>query len=162
MPTQAEIGGLLQDRFQGAVHETITFRGDVTCVVDKHSLVEICRFLRDDQQYDFLSDITCVDWLDRSPRFDIVYQLGSMQHWGRFRLKVRLDPDDTVATVIPIWGAANWAEREVWDLFGVVFEGHPEMRRLLLPDGWVGHPLRKDYPQSQVSLPRPKTDKTAR
>jgi len=158
--TPAATADALQARFGGSIRETSTFRGEVTAVVSRESIQDVCRYCRDDLQYDFLSDLTAVDWLNRDPRFDVVYHLMSMQHWNRFRLKVGVNGDEPVPSVIPIWGAANWAEREVWDLFGIEFDGHPDLRRLLMPEGWVGHPLRRDYPQSQISLPRPKTDKT--
>lgn len=158
--TPAETADALKARFGGAIGDTAHFRGETTAVVDREAIVEVAHFCRDDLQYDFLSDLTCVDWLDRSPRFDVVYHLMSMKHWTRFRLKVLADEGDQVPSVIPVWGAANWAEREVHDLFGVEFAGHPNMSRLLMPEGWIGHPLRKDYPQTQISLPRPKADKT--
>jgi NADH-quinone oxidoreductase subunit C len=163
----------LQERFGEAVEDVAHFRGETTAVVKKSSLIEACRYLHDDLGYDVLSDLTCVDWLDRKPRFDVVYHLtslrgirdapiGSATSGGvvRFRLKVQVEENESVPSVIPIWLAANWAEREVWDLFGVSFEGHPDLRRIQMPEGWIGHPLRKDYAQTQITLPRPKTDKT--
>lgn len=158
--TPSETADALTERFGGAVSDVVHFRNEVTAVVAGDSLIEAATFSRDDLGYDFLSDLTCVDWLDRSPRFDIVYHLMSLKHWGRFRLKVQADENQPVPTVIPVWAAANWAEREVWDLFGIEFAGHPDLRRIQMPEGWIGHPLRKDYPQSQIALPRPKSDKT--
>jgi len=123
--------------------------------VDREHLVDVCRTLRDhaDLQFAFLADLTAVDRLPASPRYEIVYQLACLgPAFGtgparRFRLKVRLMSDDArVPTVSEIWPAANWAEREVFDLFGVDFTGHPDLRRVLLPDDWEGHPLRKDHP----------------
>jgi NADH:ubiquinone oxidoreductase subunit C len=83
-----------------------------------------------------------------------------MRDWSRLRLKVQVQDGQPAPTVTSVWPAANWPEREVWDLYGIEFAGHPDMRRILMPDGWIGFPLRKDYPQSQITLPRPKTDKT--
>jgi NADH-quinone oxidoreductase subunit C len=141
------------------VREIVRFRDEVTATIDTVALIDACCFCRDELGYNFLSDVSCTDWLDRDPRFDVVYHLMSLKHWHRFRIKVRVNDGERVPTVIPIWGAANWAEREVWDLFGIEFDGHPDLRRLLLPDGWVGFPLRKDYPQTQIALPRPKAEK---
>lgn len=157
--TPTETAEALQQRFGEAIGDVVAFRGEVTAVVARESLVDVCRVCKDQLGYDYLSDVSCVDWLDRRPRFDVVYHLTSLKHWIRFRLKVQVDPGQSVPTVIPVWAAANWAEREVWDLFGVEFEGHPDLRRLLMPEGWIGHPLRKDFPQTQISLPRPKADK---
>lgn len=123
--------------------------------VDREHLVDVCLALRDhaDLQFAFLADLTAVDRLPSSPRFDVVYQLACLgPAFGtgparRFRLKVRLMSDDArVPTVSGVWPAANWAEREVFDLFGIDFSGHPDLRRVLLPDDWEGYPLRKDHP----------------
>jgi NADH-quinone oxidoreductase subunit C len=152
----------LRTRFGDAVLEVVPFRDEVTAVVKRQQIEEIATYCRDQLQYNFLSDVTATDWLDRRPRFDVVYHLTSLEHWSRFRLKVQVDDGERVPTVIPVWRAANWGEREVWDLFGIEFDGHPDLRRLLLPDGWIGFPLRKDYPQTQIALPRPKTDKVLR
>lgn len=123
--------------------------------VDREHLVEVCRTLRDhaDLQFAFLADLTAVDRLPASPRYEVVYQLACLgPAFGtgparRFRLKVRLMADDPrVPSVSEVWPAANWAEREVFDLFGIDFAGHPDLRRVLLPDDWEGHPLRKDHP----------------
>ncbi len=157
--TPQDSAAALRESFGGSVLEVDTFRGEVSAVVVADSIVEIARYCRDDLTYTFLSDITATDWLERNPRFDVNYQLTSLEHWIRFRLKVRVNLGTAIPTVIPVWGAANWAEREIWDMFGIEFEGHPDLRRLLMPEGWIGHPLRKDYPQTQISLPRPKADK---
>jgi NADH-quinone oxidoreductase subunit C len=147
------------DLVRQAVPEASIEPGDSTdmasACVDREHLVDVCRTLRDhpDLQFAFLADITAVDSLPAAPRYEVVYQLaclGSAFGTGparRLRLKVRLMADDArVATVSEIWPAANWAEREVFDLFGVHFAGHPDLRRVLMPDDWEGHPLRKDYP----------------
>lgn len=130
-------------------------RDMASAYVDRDHLVEVCRVLRDhaELQFAFLADLTAVDRLPASPRYEVVYQLACIgPAFGtgvarRFRLKVRLMGDDArVPTVSEIWPAANWAEREVFDLFGIDFAGHPDLRRVLLPDDWEGHPLRKDHP----------------
>jgi NADH-quinone oxidoreductase subunit C len=102
---------------------------------------------RDDLNFAFLAELTAADYYPREPRFELIYMLVSLAHRRRIRMKVRLtDADAHVATVCGIWPAANWLEREVWDLFGIVFDGHPDPRRLLMPEDWEGYPLRKDYP----------------
>jgi NADH-quinone oxidoreductase subunit C len=161
MVTPDDTLNAVQNRFAGAIGDVSRFRGEVTAVIGQDALLDICGYMKDDLGYNFLSDLTCVDWLDREPRFDVVYHLTSLTDWIRFRLKVQVNEGESVPTVVPIWAAANWAEREVWDLFGVKFEGHPDLRRIQMPDGWIGHPLRKDYSQTQITLPRPKAEKAA-
>lgn len=157
--TPDEAVNRLSERFGDVIGDVVRFRGEVTALVRRSSIVDVATFCRDELDYDYLSDVSATDYLDRSPRFDVVYHLTSMQHWHRLRLKVQVDDGEAVPTVIPVWSAANWGEREVWDLFGIEFEGHPDLRRLLLPEGWIGFPLRKDYAQTQIALPRPKADK---
>ena len=120
-----------------------------TIYVSRDELPSVARTLRDrpDLRFDFLAELTAVDYWPREPRFEVVYVLVSIERRARVRLKVRLQASDAhVGTVSGIWPAANWLEREVWDLFGVVFDGHPDPRRLLMPEDWEGYPLRKDYP----------------
>jgi NADH-quinone oxidoreductase subunit C len=123
-------------------------REELTIYVERSSLREACVLLRDDPNcpFNFLSDVTCVDWYPAEPRFEVVYHVYSIQHGRRLRLKVRVDEGQAVPTVTEVWPTANWHEREVSDLFGVPFAGHPDLRRILMPDDWEGHPLRKDYP----------------
>jgi len=145
---------LLRERFGAAIVETHAHRGDHTAVVERSAIVDVLRVCRDDERLAFamLTDLTAVDYLkypgrEDGPRFEVVYQLYSLPHNHRLRLKVRLDEDDAVvATAAPLWPIANWLEREVWDMFGIRFEGHPDLRRLLLYEEFAGHPLRKDYP----------------
>jgi NADH-quinone oxidoreductase subunit C len=120
-----------------------------TLSASRDHLAALARVLREraDLAYTFLAEITAVDFWPREPRFEVVYLLVSIEHRRRLRLKVRLQSDDArVPTMSGEWPAANWLEREVWDLFGIVFEGHPDPRRLLMPEDWDGYPLRKDYP----------------
>ncbi|MFZ0815619.1 MAG: NADH-quinone oxidoreductase subunit C [Candidatus Sulfotelmatobacter sp.] len=124
-------------------------RDEMTIYVDRSNLREACAILRDDPECDFnfLSDITCVDWYPAEPRFEVVYHLLSIAKKERVRLKVRLDSaSPVVESLTPLWPGANYFEREVFDLFGIRFNGHPYMRRLLMPEDWEGYPLRKDYP----------------
>ena len=112
-------------------------------------LIPVLQALRDrpDLRFDFLAELTAVDYWPREPRFELIYVLVSLAHRMRLRLKFRLPGVDAhVTTVSDVWPAANWLEREVWDLFGIAFDGHPDPRRLLMPEDWEGHPLRKDYP----------------
>jgi len=132
-----------------AVESTQVFRGEVTLFIRAHRLVRICEFLRDAPglSFKYLSDLTAVDHYPHEPRFEVVYHLLSLETFQRLRLKVRAGGDNPlVDSVVPVWPAANAFEREVFDLFGIHFEGHPYLRRILLPDDWEGHPLRKDYP----------------
>jgi len=144
----------LRDRFGGAVVDTHEHRGDATLVVERGTLVDVLRFCRDEPTlgFDVLMDLTAVDYQkypgrEDGPRFDVVYHLYSLGHNHRVRVKVRVDEDDaTVPTAVDLWPIANWFEREVWDMFGVRFGGHPDLRRLLMYEEFVGHALRKDYP----------------
>jgi len=124
-------------------------RDEMSIWLERSVLREACVLLRDDSgcPFNFLSDVTCVDWYPNEPRFEVVYHLLSILKKERVRLKVRLSADSPVIdSVTSVWPAANYFEREVYDLFGVRFTGHPYLRRLLMPEDWEGHPLRKDYP----------------
>ena len=124
-------------------------RDEMTIYVAREAIREACALLRDDAAcpFNYLSDITCVDWLPSEPRFEVIYHLFSIPNKERVRLKVRLNGDaPALDSVTSVWPSANYAEREVFDLFGIRFNGHPYLRRLLMPENWEGHPLRKDYP----------------
>jgi len=124
-------------------------REELSIYVERSALREACVLLRDDPNcpFNFLSDVTCVDWYPTQPRFEVIYHLFSISKKERVRLKVRLNGEaPAVESVTSVWPAANYFEREVFDLFGVRFTGHPYLRRLLMPEEWEGHPLRKDYP----------------
>jgi NADH-quinone oxidoreductase subunit C len=144
----------LRLRFGAAVVETHAHLGDHTAVVERAAIVDVLRLCRDDAElgFDMLSDLTAVDFLkfpgrEDGPRFEVVYHLYSLAHNHRVRLKVRVDEDDAVVpTAVGLWPIANWLEREVWDMFGIRFDGHPDPRRLLMYEEFVGHALRKDYP----------------
>ena len=137
----------LQAQFPELFFEVRRFRGEVTVYVPRENIAAVATFLRDDAQlrYNYLTDLTGNDWPDREPRFEVIYHLYSMHHFTRLRLKVRVPEDDcTCPTVTGVWGTSDWHEREVFDMFGIVFEGHPSLRRILLPEEWIGHPLRQD------------------
>jgi NADH-quinone oxidoreductase subunit C len=124
-------------------------RDEMTIYVDRSNIREACALLRDDPAcaFNYLSDVTCVDWFPREPRFEVIYHLLSISRKERVRLKVRLESAaPTVESITPLWPGANYFEREVFDLFGIRFTGHPYLVRLLMPEDWEGHPLRKDYP----------------
>jgi NADH-quinone oxidoreductase subunit C len=139
-----------------AVTATHSYRGDETLVVDAARIAGVMKSLRDDPELfmNFLVDITAVDYLGREPRFEVVYHLRSFKTGARLRVKAPLaDPEDgsnpALDTVVPLWASANWFEREVWDLYGIKFNGHPDLRRILMYEEFVGHPLRKDYPKEK-------------
>jgi NADH-quinone oxidoreductase subunit C len=124
-------------------------RDEMTLYVDRSDVREACALLRDDPEcpFNFLSDVTCVDWYPSEPRFEVVYHLLSIPKKERVRLKVRLSSSSpSVDSITSLWPGANFFEREVYDLFGVRFAGHPYLRRIMMPEDWEGHPLRKDYP----------------
>jgi NADH-quinone oxidoreductase subunit C len=124
-------------------------RDELTIWVKKEIIREVCAVLRDspDCPFNFLADLTCVDWYPSEPRFEVVYHLFSISTKERIRVKARLDGSSPVIeSVTSVWPAANFYEREVFDLFGVRFTGHPNLKRIMMPDDWEGHPLRKDYP----------------
>jgi len=140
----------LQEAIPGLSIESVpTVDLHATFYVSGADVHAVARELRDrsDLAFTLLAELTAADFWPREPRFEVVYVLVSMAHRARVRLKVRLHADSArVPTITDLWPAANWLEREVWDLFGIVFEGHPDPRRLLMPEDWDGYPLRKDYP----------------
>lgn len=137
----------LGKRFPGSTSEPVIFRNLPSINVAKEHLLAIGEFLKSDEggAYVFLTDETAVDYPKREKRFEIVYHLYSFVGNDRLRLKVLVGEGEKVPSVVGLWPAANWLEREVYDMFGVLYEGHPDLKRILLPDDWAGHPLRKDY-----------------
>jgi NADH-quinone oxidoreductase subunit C len=143
-----EFVSALQSRLPGAVEQIGYFVGDWWVIVPVERLLDVMRSLRDSPEaaFDFCSDVTASDWPPRPKRFDVVYCLYSTRHRHRLRVKVRAGEHDPVPSVTTLWPSANWLEREVYDLFGVNFTGHPDRRRILMPEDWQGFPQRKDYP----------------
>jgi len=147
----------LTERFGTAMLASHAEQGDHTALVERAALPEVLRFCRDDAAlgFDMLMDLTAVDYLtypgrEDAPRFEIVYHLYSVPHNHRVRIKAGVEEDDLVVpTAVPLWPIADWFEREVWDMFGLRFAGHRDLRRLLLYEQFEGHPLRKDYPVSK-------------
>lgn len=138
----------LKTQFDGAVVEAVEFLGQVSIRIEAARIVEVCDFLKRDKDtpFNYLSDLTCVHYpMNREAPLEIVYNLYSISRNERLRLKVSTAEKASVESVTSVWPSANWMEREVYDLFGVTFSNHPDLRRILLPPDWVGHPLRKDY-----------------
>ena len=151
LPEECELTTLLKQEFPDAVTGLHSHRGDETVIIERAALEAVCRFLRDDSRcsFEIMMDLTAVDRLEmnETPRFEVVYHFKSLTHARRLRLKVRLAEDDCkIASIHYLWKAVEWYERECFDMFGIVFEGHPDLRRILMYDEFEGHPLRKDYP----------------
>jgi NADH-quinone oxidoreductase subunit C len=139
----------LKERFGSDILESQAAHGEETIVVDRERAPEIMAALSREPDFAFnvLTDLTAVDWPEREPRFDVIYQLNSLERRHRLRIKVRASgADPWVHSACGVWKSANWLEREVWDMYGIRFSGHPDLRRVLLYEEFVGHPLRKDYP----------------
>jgi NADH-quinone oxidoreductase subunit C len=132
-------------RIYGSGLEALTYAGQNYMVVDSSMIPEILQVLRNEQEFDYCVDITAVHYPKREKQFDVVWVLYSFARNERVRVKTQIADGAALPTSVPIWPAANWLEREVYDMFGIQFEGHPDLKRILLPEGWKGHPLRKDY-----------------
>ena len=147
----------LKEKFPASLLKEETFRGEVNITVPKEEIYEICNFLSSDPdlQYQFLTDLCGVDYFPQTPRFEVVYLLYSFKNNHRLRLKTRVGEGESVVSVESIWKAANWLEREAYDLFGISFKNHPDMRRILLWEGYEGHPLRKDFPVEGPDFDKP-------
>jgi NADH-quinone oxidoreductase subunit C len=147
----------LKEKFLNSILEITTFRGEVTVTVSKREIFEIGRFLHSDSdlQYHLLTDLCGLDFFPRTPRFGVVYLLYSMKSNQRLRLKTSVGETESIPSVESIWRIANWYEREVYDLFGITFDNHPDLRRIMLWDGYEGHPLRKDFPVEGPDFDKP-------
>ncbi len=158
MPPAAAITDLEQLKARSPIPELLAWnpraveaarfdRDELTIVLRREFLRDACSLLKQDLGFGFLADVTAVDWYPSEPRFEVVYELLAITRKQRVRLKVRLAGDDAhIDSVVPVWPGANFFEREVYDLFGVRFAGHPTLARIMMPEDWEGHPLRKDYP----------------
>jgi NADH-quinone oxidoreductase subunit C len=144
-PLDNEFVTRFRAKFGAALFEATEDRQQAILTVDRARLVEIALHLRDEEKFDMLADLTAVDWPKREKRFDVVLNLYSFAKNERLRLKVWAADAEEVPSVVSVWPTANWQEREVFDMFGIVFSGHPNLKRILLPDEWQGYPLRKDY-----------------
>jgi len=134
-----------RQRFGAAILDALEDRKQPYLVIDFAQLADIARYSRDEEKFDLLEDYTAVDWPRRDKRFDLIAILYSFPHNTRLRLKIPIAETERPASLVEIWPTANWLEREIFDMFGIAFAGHPDLKRILLPDEWQGHPLRKDY-----------------
>lgn len=144
-PWDSEIVQSLKKSFPDVSIEAFSFRGQNLIIVPRESILTISQFLKSVLGFDLLSDLTAVDYPQKEKRFEVVYQLYSFKRNVRVRLKVPVAESETIESVVPIWITADWLEREVYDMFGIHFDHHPNLKRILLPDEWQGFPLRKDY-----------------
>jgi NADH-quinone oxidoreductase subunit C len=145
VPLDNELVQRLKALFGEAIREATLDRKQAIVLIAADKLRDIARYCRDEEKFDMLVDLTAVDWPKREKRFDIVLNLYSFAKNERLRLKAHAAENEPMPSSVKIWPAANWLERECYDMFGIVFEGHPNLKRILLPDEWEGHPLRKDY-----------------
>ena len=145
VPLDNELVQRLKARFGEAIREATLDRKQAIVLVAAAQLRDVARYCRDEEKFDMLADLTAVDWPKREKRFDVVLNLYSFPKNERLRLKAHAGDGEAVPSVCEVWPAANWLERECYDMFGIVFEGHPDLKRILLPDEWQGFPLRKDY-----------------
>lgn len=144
-PWDDEFVRRVRERFGDAVKESLTYLGQNYLIVDPASIVSICGYLKHEEEFNYLVDLTAVDCPKREKRFEVVYILYSFARNVRVRLKAAIGENEEIGSATPVWQTANWLEREAYDMFGIRFTGHPDLKRILLPDGWQGYPLRKDY-----------------
>jgi len=135
----------LKGQYGSGIREASTYLGQNYLVVEPSIVLELLQILRDGEQFDYCVDITAVHYPEREKQFDILWILYSFARNERIRVKIMIADGESVPSAVPIWATANWLEREVFDMFGIRFDGHPDLKRILMPDGWKGHPLRKDY-----------------
>jgi NADH-quinone oxidoreductase subunit C len=144
-PLNNELVARYRAKFGAAIVDAIEDRKQAILVVESGRLAEIALYTRDEEKFEMLSDLTAVDWPKREKRFDVVLNLYSFAKNERLRLKAQAAEGEEVPSVVGVWVAANWLEREAFDMFGIIFSAHPDLKRILLPDEWQGYPLRKDY-----------------
>ena len=144
-PWEDDLAQRLRDRFADALAEASQYAGQPFIIVRADAVVNVLEHLHDAEAFDYLVDLTAVDYPGRPERFELIYTLFSYAHNFRLRVKARLADGASALSVTSVYPAANWLEREAFDMFGIRFDGHPNLRRILLPDEWQGHPLRKEY-----------------
>ena len=144
-PIDTELTRRYRERFGAGILEALEDRKQPYLVIDSGQISEIVRYSRDEEKFDLLEDYTAVDWPRRDKRFDLIATLYSFPRNTRLRLKIPIAAAEEVNSLVEVWPTANWLEREIFDMFGIVFRGHPDLKRILMPDEWQGHPLRKDY-----------------
>ena len=145
VPLDNDLTKRYRERFGAAILDALEDRKQPYLVIDSTKLHDIARYSREEEKFDLLEDFTAVDWPRRQKRFDLIAVLYSFPHNTRLRLKIPIAETERPASLVEIWPTADWLEREIFDMFGIVFAGHPGLKRILLPDEWQGHPLRKDY-----------------
>lgn len=161
MEIQELVQSKLKEKFPQIIFNVSEYRGELTVSFDKQNVVEVCRFLKEDADLEFLlcEDVTAIDWAKRKNRFTVVYHIFSMKHNFRLSLKADVDEADcNIDSVSSVWKTANWEEREAYDMYGIHFNNHPDLRRMYMPEEFEYHPLRKDFPLMGIpgSLPLPK------
>ena len=161
MELQELIVDKLQKKFPESFISSDVYMGDLSVQIDKKDIVKVCSFLKEDSELEFFfcEDVTAIDWSKRKNRFTIVYHIFSFKHNFRLRIKADVDESDcAIDTVSSVWKTANWEEREVYDMFGISFNNHPDLRRMYMPEDFEHHPLKKDFPLMGIpgSLPLPK------
>jgi len=145
IPWDSQMVTRLKAQYGSGIREANTYLGQNYMVVEPSIAAELLQILRDQEQFDYCVDVTAVHYPNREKQFDLIWILYSHVRNERIRVKIMITDGETAPSSVSIWPAANWLEREVYDMFGIRFEGHPDLKRILLPDGWKGHPLRKDY-----------------
>lgn len=151
-PWQSEIADSLRATFPEAPIEALTYLGQNFLMVPRQSLLPVAMYLKSESKFDMLADLTAVDYPKKEKRFEVIYQLYSFPRNERLRLKVPVGENETIESVTSVWAVADWLEREAFDMFGIRFANHPNLKRILLPDEWEGHPLRKDYGITQQDV----------
>jgi NADH-quinone oxidoreductase subunit C len=145
IPWDSPMVGSLKGQYGSGIREASTYLGQNYMIVEPSIVSELLQILRDREQFDYCVDITAVHYPEREKQFDVIWILYSFPRNERIRVKIMIADGESVPSAVPVWATANWLEREVFDMFGIRFDGHPDLKRILLPDGWKGHPLRKDY-----------------
>jgi len=145
IPWESAMVSKLKGQYGSGIREADTYLGQNYMVVEPSIVAELLQILRDREQFDYCVDITAVHYPEREKQFDLIWILYSFARNERIRVKIMIADGESVPSAVPLWATANWLEREVFDMFGIRFDGHPDLKRILLPDGWKGHPLRKDY-----------------
>jgi NADH-quinone oxidoreductase subunit C len=145
IPWESPMVAQLKGQYGSGIREAVTYLGQDYMVVEPSIVSELLQILRNREQFDYCVDITAVHYPEREKQFDLIWILYSFARNERIRVKTMIADGETVPSAVSVWATANWLEREVYDMFGIRFDGHPDLKRILLPDGWKGHPLRKDY-----------------
>ena len=145
IPWDSPMVSTLKGQYGSGIREANSYLGQNYMIVEPSIVSELLQILRDREQFDYCVDITAAHYPDREKQFDVLWILYSFRRNERIRVKIMIADGESVPSAVPIWATANWLEREVFDMFGIGFDGHPDLKRILLPDGWKGYPLRKDY-----------------